>query len=111
MHPVPGYQNNKSPCLQRDGYVQTFPVFSTGSKLILNVKCEPGGSVAVDVMDNWGNVWPGFSRHDCDVFAGDAVNHVVSWKDRTDVNTIPGLIKFRIHLKRAELFSFGIADE
>ena len=95
----------------REGYVETKPVWSAGAKLIINGKCNSGGHIMVEVMDNWDNVWDGFSRKECDVFTGDAVNHVVSWQGRTDVNSIPGIVKLRFHLKNAELYSFRIADE
>ena len=96
---------------QREGYVQTFPVFSTGSKLIINGRCEKGGYIGAEISDNWSNVWDGFGRSECDVFSGDAVRHVVSWKGRTDVNMIPGIVKVKFYLKNAHLFSFRIADE
>lgn len=97
--------------LVRSGYIETKPVFSTGSSLIINAKCHDGGHVAVEVMDNWNNPWPGFTRDACDVFTGDDINHVVSWNGRTDVNSIPGVTKLRFHLKRAEFYSFRIADK
>lgn len=96
---------------RREGYVQTFPIFSTGSKLIINAKCGSDGYVLAEISDNWNNPWPGFRRGDCDVFRGDAVNHTVSWKGRSDVNTIPGIIKIRLYMRNAHLYSFRVADE
>ena len=95
----------------REGYVETKPVYSEGSKLIINAKCNADGYVAVEVMDNWNNVWPGFTREECDVFDGDSVDHVVSWGGRTEVNGVPWCVKLRFWMRNAELYSFRIADD
>ena len=95
--------------LVREGYVETVPVYSTGSSLTINARCNPGGYVACEIMDNWGNVWDGFRREDCDTFTGDEVNHTLSWKGRTDVNSIPGITKIKFYMKSAELYSFSFA--
>jgi hypothetical protein len=58
----------------REGFVETKPVFSAGEKLRINARCGESGYVEVEVMDNWNNVWPGFSRADCDRFSGDSVD-------------------------------------
>ena len=97
--------------MAREGYVQTFPVFSTGSKLIVNGRCGKHGFIAAEISDNWNNVWADFSRDKCDVFTGDAVSHVFSWQGRTGVNMIPGIVKIKFHLRDAEIFSFRIADK
>jgi hypothetical protein len=94
----------------REGYVETKPVFSSGSTLFVNARCEPNGYLAVEVMDNWNNVWEGFRREQCDVFRGDAVAHPVSWQGKTAINTIPGIVKLRFHLRYSELYGFRIAD-
>ena len=95
---------------KREGYVQSFPVFSTGSKLIVNAKCEPDGYVRAEISDQCNNIWPGFARDDCDAFTSDAVNHTVSWKGRSDINMIPGIIKIRLYLRNAHLYSFRMAE-
>ena len=96
--------------MAREGYVQTFPVFSTGSKLIVNGRCGKHGFIAAEISDNWNNVWADFSRDKCDVFTGDAVSHVFAWQGRTGVNMIPGIVKIKFYLRDAEIFSFRIAD-
>ena len=95
----------------REGYVETKPIYSEGSKLIINARCNTDGYVAVEVMDNWNNVWPGFTRGECDVFNGDSVDHVVSWEGRSEVNEVPWCVKLRFWMRNAELYSFRIADE
>jgi hypothetical protein len=94
----------------REGCVETKPIFSDGSTLFVNARCDDGGYVAVEVMDNWGNIWEGFGREQCDVFRGNAVAHAVSWQGQTAINTITGMVTLRFHLKRAELYGFRIAN-
>ena len=44
------------------------------------------------------------------MFTGDSVRHVFSWRGRTDVNMIPGIVKVKFYLRNADLFAFRIAD-
>jgi hypothetical protein len=94
----------------REGYVETKPLFSTGAHLFVNARCGPDGFVDVEVMDNWNNVWEGFARADCRTFHGDDVRHRVQWATTDAVNTVPGIVKLRFHLRNAELYSFQLAD-
>ena len=61
----------------REGYVETNPVFSTGTRLFINGRGATGGYVDVEVMDAWNNVWDGYSRKECETFAGDSVRRQV----------------------------------
>jgi len=94
----------------REGYVETKPVFSTGAHLFINGRCQPGGTIQVEVMDNWNHVWPGYGKADCRIFSGDSVHHKVAWTAGDAVHMIPGIVKLRFHLRNAELYSFQIAD-
>jgi hypothetical protein len=94
----------------REGYVETKPVFSTGAHLFINGRCEPGGTIQVEVMDNWNHVWSGYGKGDCHTFTGDSVHHKVAWTAGDAINMIPGIVKLRFHLRNAELYSFQIAD-
>jgi hypothetical protein len=96
--------------MERDGYVDTVPVFSTGSRLVINARCEAGGGVACELRDPWGNVWPGYERDRCDAFKGDATAHVVTWDGSSGVDLVPGNVVIRFWLRRASLFSFAITE-
>lgn len=95
----------------REGIICTRPQFSTGEKLIINGRCEKGGYIEAEVVDAMENEWKGYTRTDCDRFTGDDVNHTVSWKGNSAVNTIVGYTRFRFYMKKAELYSYRIADE
>jgi hypothetical protein len=94
----------------REGYIETKPVFSAGKHLFINGRCAAGGTIQVEVMDNWNHVWPGYGKADCQTFTGDSVHHKVAWTGGDAVNMIPGIVKLRFHLRDAELYSFQIAD-
>ena len=95
----------------REGYVETKPLFSTGSHLFISGRCGPDGYIEVEVMVNWNRVWPSYGRADCETFRGDEVRHRVRWSSGDAVNVIPGSVKLRFHLRNAELYSFQFADE
>jgi len=119
--------------LRRDGFVSldakpprrgiliTRPLISEGMQLVLNARCLGSGSIAAEVVNLREEVFPGYSRQDCDVFKGDDVRHVLSWNGKT---TLPQVStrkadypkpeferyrKFRFYMDNAELYSFAIA--
>ena len=93
----------------REGYVETKPVVAPGAHLFINARCQPGGYVEVEATDPWDNVWPGFARESCRTFSGDGVRHQVSWEGGS-IATLKGALKFRFHLRHAELYGFQVAD-
>ena len=94
----------------REGWIESKPVFSTGSYLIINGRCGPNGYIEVEIMDGWNNVWEEHSRDRCERFTGDAVRHPVKWSGRETVNEIPGSVKLKFYLRNAELYGFQFAD-
>ncbi len=94
----------------QEGIVCTRPQFSTGEKLIINARCDPGGYIDVEVLDPMENPWARHRREDCDRFTGDDVKHVVSWNGVPAVNTIVGYTRFRFYMRKASLYSYRIAD-
>ena len=95
----------------REGVVNTKPFFSAGARLIVNARCGRNGYVKAEIQDTAENSWPGFGADECDVFTGDDVNHVFSWKGGSAINMIPGYVRVSFVLKDAELYSFRVADE
>ena len=94
----------------REGWIETKPVSSAGAHLFINGRCRSGGYIEVEVTDHWDNPWPGFSRADCDRFAGDSVRHKVTWAGRSRISELPFAVKLRFHMRDADLYSFQIAD-
>ena len=94
----------------REGWVETKPLFSSGSRLYINGRCEANGYIDVEITDNWNNVWDEYSRERCERFSGDAVHHRVKWSGHDTVNEIPGSVKLKFYLRNAELYGFQFAD-
>ncbi|MFH0920556.1 MAG: hypothetical protein V1913_09360 [Fibrobacterota bacterium] len=97
----------------REGIVTTRALVSLGTKLIINGRCRPGGTIRVEVADRYDEVIKPCLKDNCDPFGGDSVNHVVTWKGSPEIpaGNEERLVwrKLRFFLKNAELFSFRFA--
>ncbi len=98
----------------REGIVVTRPLVTQGTKLQINARCAPGGSVRVEVADSNDDVIGSCSIDRNDPFTGDAVEHTVTWSGDPAIPLEPderaSLRKVRFYLRDAELFSFRFAD-
>ena len=91
----------------------TRPVVSLGTKLDINARCEPGGSVRVEVAGHDDEVIEPCSKERSDPFTGDSVKHTVTWAGDPAIPTTTGhgtWRKLRFYLRDAELFSFRFTD-
>ena len=87
----------------RRGIFITRPLISDGTKLVVNARCHPGGSIAAEVVNVKDEVFPGYSRQDCDVFTGDSTKHIFSWKGKEE---LPAAAKDRADYPKAEISRF-----
>ena len=97
----------------REGIVVTRPLISVGTKLVINARCAPGGSVRVEVADRLDDVVEPCSKERSDPFTGDSVRHTVTWDGDPRIPVgpeAPNFRKLRFFLRDAELFSFQFAD-
>ncbi|MCC0024414.1 MAG: hypothetical protein H6874_09350 [Hyphomicrobiaceae bacterium] len=95
----------------RLGRIVTRPVRTSGSKVLINARCKPGGSIRVAVADSVGNILKGRDYDDCVPFDSDAVEHVLSWADGGVWNAGNGpseYHKLMFLIDDAELFSFAV---
>ena len=105
----------------RRGILVTRPLISDGRRLTANIRCHEGGSVAAEIVNLRDEVIPGYGRHECDIFTGDAVQHTFSWKGKTELPAVPTepaqypkpeferFRKIRFFMEKAELYSFALA--
>lgn len=92
---------------EREGVLITTPVTVKGEGLFLNADAR-GGSIAVEVIDEKGVVLPGFAAADCDVFAGDAAGHRVTWQGKGDLAALAGRsYRLRFVMRNADLYSYA----
>lgn len=95
----------------REGILITRPLASSGTGIVMNAECRPGGYIEVEVLSQADEVLPGYSRKEFDRFTGDAVKHQLSWQSRIKIATEPFQIPaepFRrliFYMRNAKLYS------
>ena len=95
---------------EKEGTLTTKPLVLEGKRLLINASA-PAGEVAVAILDPSGAPIPGFTGDDCDVFTGDSVRHVVTWRGNSNVARIAGKpVVLRFGLTNAKLYSFACRD-
>ena len=106
--------------LEREGIIVTEPFVAPGNTLVINASCKKGGYVKVEVTDWQDQPVPGGREDQCDIFDGDAIEHIVTWhgnqsmpmpKPTSDDIRLPETPyrRLRFTLRGAELYSFRIA--
>jgi hypothetical protein len=96
---------------QAEGMLTTKPIQFAGSNLLLNARIAADGYVKAELLDERGNVIPGFSAEECRALQGDQIYHLVRWSDHSSVSNLAGsVIKIRFYLKNGQLFSYRFGD-
>jgi predicted GH43/DUF377 family glycosyl hydrolase len=105
----------------RRGILITRPVISDGKQLVINGRCHHAGCMAAEVVSMRDEVFPGYSRQECDIFKGDEIGHVFSWRGKTELPPVrtqradypkpefERYRKFRFYMDNVELYSLTIA--
>lgn len=94
----------------RTGILVTRPIFPTGGRLVLNLKCHAGGRLEAAIADGQGNVLPGFERQNCRTLTADSVSCPLRWQGQSRLPA-ERFLKLHFFLQNAELFSFQFVDE
>ena len=93
------------------GEMLTHPLTFSGHTLEINYSTSAAGSIRVEIQDQSGKPVPGFSLDDCTTIVGDQIEHVVAWKDGSDVSRLQNRpIQLRFVMKDADLFSMRFRD-
>lgn len=89
------------------GMLLTKPLVFEGGKLSLNFSTSAFGSIRVQLQDEEGQPFPGYSLSDCSPIFGDSVDRVVYWKHGTDVSSLAGhVIQILYEIRDGDLYSF-----
>lgn len=96
-----------------DGYFSTIPLKFDGERLEVNLWTRFGGEVSFELADASNETRghdaepiPGRTFSDCDRITGDHLNHVVTWKGDSNVDSLTGrLVRLRVRMCRARLYS------
>src|SRR4051812_33378438 len=92
------------------GEFTTQPLIFSGDKLVLNYATSAAGSIAVEVQDESGKPFPGYTLDDMKPLYGDELDATISWKSKQDVSSIAGQpIRLHFVMRDADIFSVRAA--
>ena len=69
-----------------------------------------GGYIEGEIANLSDEVFPGYSRKDCDAFRGDEISHNLSWKGKVEI-PVERIRKLRFYMCNAKLYSFQTMDK
>ena len=87
------------------GSVTTKKIVGVSGPLHVNYTAN-GGSLKVEVLDQYGNVLPGYTQADCNPLTGDSVDEVVTWAAHTELPGGLDPITLRFILQNGSVYSF-----
>jgi hypothetical protein len=89
------------------GEAITRPLSFSGSRLVLNYRAAPKGSLRVELQNAEGQPIADFTAADSQRLSGDAPDAVVSWSKSAVLASLAGQpLRLRFVLNDAELFAF-----
>lgn len=94
--------------LADSGQLTTTPVVLDGEFLAINARTEKGGSVRVELLDADGQPLAGFDSNASLPFQGDAIAHLVQWRDARLDKLPQDSVRVRFLLERAKLYAFHV---
>ena len=91
----------------KGGEIVTRPMTFTGKELVINYETSAAGSIAVELQDAQGRPIPGYNLRTCPEIYGDEIEHVVAWKEGSDLSRLAGKdpVRLRFVMKDADLYS------
>jgi hypothetical protein len=94
------------------GEFLTKPLIFEGRQLEINYRTSAAGFVRVEIQDEAGRAFSGYTLKDCGDIIGDEVARVVAWKGAPGVQRFAGkAVRLRFEMKDADLFSFKFQND
>ncbi|MCA1810215.1 MAG: hypothetical protein LC725_12335, partial [Lentisphaerae bacterium] len=96
------------------GELLTRPLIFSGDRLVVNYQTSAAGAMRFELADAAGDPVPGFTLADSETLFGNAIEHLVSWRDGADLSTLAGRpVRLRVQLRDADLYAirFEPAEE
>jgi len=87
------------------GEIVTKPFADVSGTLQVNYNAR-GGALRVELLDEDGNVIPGYERDACEPLTGNAVRQNVTWRTKKTLPADGGPVRFRFLLDHVRLYSF-----
>ena len=93
------------------GEIVTRPLTFTGKGLHINYASDAVGWIRFELCEVDGTAIPGFSFYDSELLFGNELDHLVTWKQGSDVAALAGRpVRLRMRLENADVYSFQFAD-
>ncbi len=90
----------------QSGQMLTRPLVFAGKVLEINYGTSAAGSIRVEIQDPSGRPIPGFALDDSPEIIGDEIEHVVAWRQGSDVSKLAGQpVRLRFVMKEADLYA------
>lgn len=90
----------------RGGELLTRPLRFSGGRLVINFATSAAGGVRVEIQDETGRPWPGYSLSESVEQIGNEFAREVSWKKGADLAALAGqTVRLRFVMKDADLYS------
>ena len=91
----------------KGGIATTKPIIYDGDQLELNFRTSAAGWIRVELLDEDGNLLPGFHKECSDVIAGDEISKTVTWRSGYSLSRYAGTpVRLRFHMKDADIYSY-----
>jgi hypothetical protein len=82
----------------------------SGNQLEINYSTSAAGELRFEIQDEKGVAIPGFTLNDSEIIIGNEISRTVSWKGKALQKITPKVIRLRIYMKDADLYSIGFKD-
>ena len=95
---------------EKEGILLTKRFLFKGNELRINAKTTAGGSIEAELLADNGDLMDGYLYADSDPFTGDATDHALSWRGKSDLSSLAGqALMLRLRVRNSDLFAFRSA--
>jgi len=93
-----------------EGSVTTRLLQTPGGRLTVNARV--GGDLRAEILDENGNVIPGYAVRQCNPVSGDSLRHSITWGRGSDlVPRRKAGLRIRFHLRDTDLYAFRVGAD
>jgi len=96
----------------REAVIMTTPFRLQGDQLFINASTGQDGWVKAEFLNPKGQIIKTLdAEHSCDTFAGDSVEHLMTWRGNSSLQRMLGeTTRMRFRFKNAEIFGFRFGE-
>lgn len=96
---------------EQPGEVLTRPLIFSGNRLVVNYATAAVGLLQIEICDEQGAPIKNYALADCEVLFGNEIEHVMTWKRKSDIGHLAGKpVRLRIRLDAADLYSLRFME-